>query len=92
MIDTNAVEDQIIKVWSSSKLSTKSLPQTMILDSTKLKAFADNRIHVNVILTKILVLDRVGRNRKRRLCWLPAFSPFPTMFLKGFALQVIKTW
>ena len=23
---------------------------------------------------------------KRRKCWLPAFSPFPTMFSKGFSV------
>ena len=29
---------------------------------------------------------------KRRKCWLPAFSHFPTMFSKGFFLKVIKSW
>ena len=28
---------------------------------------------------------------KRRKCWLPAFSPFRTMFLKAFLLRVIKS-
>ena len=28
---------------------------------------------------------------KWRKCWLPAFSPFPTMFSKGFILRVVKT-
>ena len=28
---------------------------------------------------------------KRRKCWLPAFSPFPTIFLKGLYLEVIKS-
>ena len=27
----------------------------------------------------------------RRKCWSPAFSPFPTMFLKAFFLRVIKS-
>ena len=35
-----------------------------------------------------------GKSRKhcgkRRKCWLPAFSPFATMFSKGFFLKVIK--
>ena len=36
--------------------------------------------------------DRVGKHcGKRRKCWLPAFSPFPTMFLKGFVPRVIKS-
>ena len=29
--------------------------------------------------------------RKRRKCWSPAFSPFPTMFSKVFYLRVVKT-
>ena len=29
--------------------------------------------------------------RKRRKCWLPAFSPFPTMFSKGFLYKVIES-
>ena len=28
---------------------------------------------------------------KRRKCWLPAFSPFPTMFSKGFFSRVVKS-
>ena len=27
---------------------------------------------------------------KRRKCWLPAFSPFPTMFSKVFLFSVVK--
>ena len=27
---------------------------------------------------------------KRRKCWLPAFSPFPTMFSKAFFNMVIR--
>ena len=27
---------------------------------------------------------------KRRKCWLPAFSPFPLMFSKGYFLRVVK--
>ena len=28
---------------------------------------------------------------KRRKCWLPAFSSFPTMFSKGFSPRVVKS-
>ena len=28
---------------------------------------------------------------KVRKCWLPAFSPFPTMFYKGFFFWVVKS-
>ena len=40
----------------------------------------------------IFVFDRfeniVGKGEK---CWLPAISPFSTMFSKGLFLRVIKT-
>ena len=29
---------------------------------------------------------------KRRKYWLPAFSSFPTIFLKGFFFRVLKSW
>ena len=29
--------------------------------------------------------------RKRRKCWLPAFSPFPAMFSKSFSLSFYQT-
>ena len=29
--------------------------------------------------------------RKRRKCWLPAFSSFPTMFSEGYYLRVVKS-
>ena len=28
---------------------------------------------------------------KRRKCWLPAFSPFPTMFSKALFYRMVKT-
>ena len=28
---------------------------------------------------------------KRRKCWLPAFSPFPSIFSKGFLFTVVKS-
>ena len=38
----------------------------------------------------------VGKGRqlcgKRGKCWLPAFSPFPTMFSKALSFRVIKSW
>ena len=35
-----------------------------------------------------MVSKRCG---KRRKCWLPAFSPFPTTFSKGFLVRVVKS-
>ena len=38
-------------------------------------------------------LGGIGRKHcgKSRKCWLPAFSPFPTFFSKGFFLRVVKS-
>ena len=52
------------------------------------KAFADDKI--NVILKLRFVLGKVEKHcEKRRKCWLPAFSPFPSMFSKGFFFKVV---
>ena len=52
-----------------------SLPNKRMLDESRLKAGADDKINVHKIW--------FGKRGKRRKCWLPAFSPFPTMFSKG---------
>ena len=67
------------------------LPNDKFLDLSKLKAFADDKINVqiesicrrqNKCNLKTEILFGIGRKHcgKRRKCWLPAFSPFPTMF------------
>ena len=69
-----------------------------ILNVTKLKAFEDDKI--NEAQMKISVFDReenivgkgehAGNQQQNKsssndFClWFPAFSPFPTMILKGF--------
>ena len=42
---------------------------------------------------KTAILFGKGRKHcgKRRKCWLPAFSPFPTMFSKGIFLKAVKS-
>ena len=57
-----------------------------------LNAFADDKL--NETETMVFVVDRVDRKhcRKRRRCWLPAFSPFHTMFSKAFSFRVVETW
>ena len=37
----------------------------------------------------IYVFDRVTKHCGK---WLPAFSPFPTLFSKGFLFRVNKSW
>ena len=51
-----------------------------ILDRSKVKAFADKKVNVTDILFG-MVRKHCG---KRRKCWLPAFSPYPTMLPNGF--------
>ena len=76
---------------SSHQLKTQfnSFPHDKILGQSKLKAFADKKIHVDFLR------GRRGNGRKhclsKRKCWLPAFSPFYTMFSKGFSYRVVKS-
>ena len=63
-----------------------SLPDDKILDVAKLKAFSKDKVHVILTRKMIYLFDRVentvGTGKK---CWLPVFSPFPTvLFQKGF--------
>ena len=68
---------------------SSAIPNDKILkDWSKLKAFADDKLKVAKIM--IYVFDSVEKIVNRRKCWLPAFSPFPTMFSKGFFLTVVK--
>ena len=62
-----------------------------MLDWSKLKAFADDKMNVT---EKLKFCFGNGRKHcgKRRKCWLPAFSPFPTMFSKGVLNSVVKVW
>ena len=59
------------------------LPRDKILDWSRLKAFADDKINLN---EKNQTLFGKGRKHcgKRKKCCLPAFSPFTTMFSKAF--------
>ena len=59
------------------------------LDWSKLKAYADDKNEHN---RKIKICFWKGRKHcgKRRKCWFPEFSPFPTMFSKGSFFKVCK--
>ena len=59
------------------------LPDDKILGLPKLKAFADDKLNVTQNIK--VVFHRIEKHcGKRRKCWLPAFSSFPTMFSEGF--------
>ena len=78
-------------VYLHSHTCFYSLLNNKMLDQSKLKAFADNKIRVTG--KKIEIYLGKGRKHcgKRRKCCLPAFSPFPTMFSKGFFYRVVKS-
>ena len=69
------------------RLRVNSLPNDKMLDLSKLKAFADDKINATQKLkfAQGSVENIVGK------CWFPAFSPFPTMFSKAFFLRVVKS-
>ena len=73
---------------SGKVLNFNPLSNDKFLDWFELKELADNKINVTEKLKFVL-----GRKhcRKRRKCWLPAFSLFPTMFSKGFFPNVVKS-
>ena len=91
----------VASIFSLSRNSSKSLyPQVRlksalygsdkILAWSTLKAFADDKI--DVVKMMISLLDRVENTvGKREKCWLPAFSPFPTVFSKDFFLRVVES-
>ena len=65
------------------------LPNDKILDITKLKTFADNKS--DIAKMTVSLYDRVDNSGKRRKCWSPAFSLFPTVFSKTFFFRVVKS-
>ena len=60
---------------------------TKFLDWSRLNALANNKIKV----TEILKIIFEGLENIVRKCSLPPFSPFPTIFSKGFSVGVIKS-
>ena len=67
-----------------------TLPKDKILDWSKFKAFADNKI-ITTQKFEICIWKSRKHCGKRRKCWLPAFSPFPTMFSKAFFSRGVKS-
>ena len=67
-----------------------SVKDDKILASSKLKAFADNKLNVteNIEFVYLRLENIVEKIRK---CWLPAFSSFPKMFSKGLFLAGVKS-
>ena len=77
-----------IGVVSCSTHPLISLPNDKNLDWSKLKVFADDTIKMTNITVSF---GKVGKHcGKRRKCWLPAFSPFPTIFSKRLFVGVVE--
>ena len=53
-----------------------------------MKEFADDKFIAAEMIIPVFDRKHCG---KRRKCWLPAFSPFPTMFSKDFIYRVVKS-
>ena len=78
-----------VELPAPSPWNINSLPNKKFLDWTKLKTFADDKL--NIAKMKISLYERnIKHCRKRRKCWLPAFSPFPTMLSKNFSVGGCK--
>ena len=82
LLSAKCFQSELCKVSVIYFSNGLTLPNKKFLDCPDSKALnADNKI--NVTRKFIFVLERleniVGKGEK---CWLSAFSPFPTMFLK----------
>ena len=67
-----------------------TFPKRQILDSSKLKEFADNKFEFDENGKKIFKWVE-NTLRKRRNCSLRAISPFPTVFSKDLYCRHVKT-
>ena len=67
-----------------------SLPNDKISDPLQIKSVLTQRNHCNLKIEILLGMDR-KHCVKRRKCWLPAFSPFPAIFSRGFFFRVVKS-
>ena len=68
----------------SASVCLNPFPSDKILDFSKLKAFADDKIHVGQKLLWDEYKTFVGKGEK-------AFSPFPTMFSTALFFRVVKS-
>ena len=72
-------------LWLIDCMVSNHLPKDKILEVTKLKAFAGDKL--NVTKMTISLFDRVENSVERE----KAFSPFLTMFSKAFFFRVVKS-
>ena len=84
---------QTLSVWKCSKFivyeRVKSIKQ-QIFRLVQIESICRQQNRYNLITEMLFEMCR-KYCEKRRKCWLPAFSPFPTMFSKSFFFRVIKS-
>ena len=85
--ETDDNEADMVSNPNLSHLDINILPNDKIKALSKFTAFADN----NIIMTQKLKLCWGKHAGKKRKCWSPAFSPFPTMFSKVFFSRGVKS-
>ena len=81
--------DQLRSQEMDMKPPFNSLPSDNFFDWTKFKGVAEDKLKVAKII--IPVSDREENMGKGKKYCLPVFSPFPTMFSKGFSFRVDKS-
>ena len=77
-------------MFSIGQVQTVVNPLTdyKILDRTKLKAFADDKLNVTKMI--IFVFNRAENIVGKEKLLVQAISPFPTIFSKGFFPRGVK--
>ena len=82
-----SIVESTFTLWSANALN---LYHTISFGLVRIESICRWQMKYN---WKIEICFGKGRKhcRKRRKCWLPAFSPFSTMFSKGFFLRVVKS-
>ena len=78
----------VCKCTQFEKIELFTIRQNFRLDWSKFNAFADEKFNIAKMMISLCnrVENVVGKKRK---CWLPAFSPFPTMFSIAFYFRVV---
>ena len=91
--------NQTTFVFSKPLLKTLQVKEKLVLTHYQTSKFRQIQIQSicrrqNKSNQKIEICFKKGRKlcERRRKCWLPAFSPFPTMFSKGSCHMVVKSW
>ena len=85
----NIVGKEEIARYKLSVVDVLTHYQTTILDSSKLKEFADDKFRFDEKRQKVIQMGR-KHCRKRRKCLLEAISPFSTVFSKGLFLRGVE--